>query len=48
MRQIVNINQQWAFKKQTAEIPTVIDDQWESVNLPHSWNAIDGQDGGND
>mgnify|MGYP003296616642 CR=1 FL=1 len=21
---------------------------WEAVKLPHSWNAVDGQDGGND
>jgi hypothetical protein len=21
---------------------------WETVDLPHSWNAVDGQDGGND
>ena len=21
---------------------------WYWVNLPHTWNAIDGQDGGND
>ena len=48
MRQIVNINQQWAFAKQTSEVPASIDEKWELVNLPHSWNAVDGQDGGND
>ena len=48
MRTIVNINQKWAFAKQTTQIPTTIDDKWEYVNLPHSWNAVDGQDGGND
>ena len=48
MRTIVNINQKWAFAKQTTQIPTAIDDKWEYVNLPHSWNAVDGQDGGND
>jgi beta-galactosidase len=30
------------------EIPTEIDNRWDFVNLPHCWNAIDGQDGGND
>ena len=48
MRQIVNINRKWAFTKQTTEIPAAIDSKWDFVNLPHSWNAIDGQDGGND
>ena len=48
MRQIVNINQKWAFAQQTTKIPTAIDETWNIVNLPHSWNAIDGQDGGND
>ena len=23
------------------------DSSWASVNLPHTWNATDGQDGGN-
>ena len=48
VRQIVNINSNWAFAKQISAVPAVIDEKWESVNLPHSWNAIDGQDGGND
>ena len=30
------------------DIPTQIDKRWDFVNLPHTWNAIDGQDGGND
>ena len=48
MRQIVNINAKWAFSKMATEVPTEIDSKWDFVNLPHSWNAIDGQDGGND
>ena len=48
MRQIVNINSKWAFIKQSIQLPAQIDEKWESVDLPHSWNAIDGQDGGND
>ena len=48
MRTIININNKWAFTKQTAEIPAAIDESWESVELPHSWNSVDGQDGGND
>ena len=48
MRIVTNINHNWAFAKQPAEIPVSIDSTWEVVNLPHSWNAVDGQDGGND
>ena len=39
MRQILSINSDWLFTKEGAG---------EKVNLPHSWNAIDGQDGGAD
>jgi len=48
LRQIININQKWVFTKQATQVPTQIDKKWDFVNLPHSWNAIDGQDGGND
>ncbi len=48
MRTVLNINRKWAFTKQTTAIPTAIDSKWDFVNLPHSWNALDGQDGGND
>ncbi len=47
MRQILNFNAGWVFSK-TAELPAVLPMDWESVQLPHSWNAVDGQDGGND
>ena len=23
-------------------------ENWDSINLPHCWNAVDGMDGGND
>ena len=48
MRNIVNLNSQWAFSKTAQAVPAAIDEAWETVNLPHSWNAVDGQDGGND
>ena len=48
MRQIINFNRKWAFTKQTTEIPAVMPTNWDFVNIPHSWNAIDGQDGDND
>ena len=48
MRNIININRKWAFAKGITEVPAAIPAEWNWVNLPHSWNAIDGQDGGND
>ena len=47
MRQIINVNQNWGFAKGLAELPTSLEGL-EIVSIPHSWNNIDGQDGGND
>ncbi|MBQ5865581.1 MAG: glycoside hydrolase family 2 protein [Oscillospiraceae bacterium] len=48
MRTIINFNAKWAFTKQASQIPAALPNDWNWVNLPHSWNAIDGQDGDND
>lgn len=48
MRTIININRKWAFTKMASEIPAAMPTNWDFVNIPHSWNAIDGQDGDND
>ena len=45
MREIINLNKDWSFFKNASE-PLATDG--ESIDLPHSWNATDGQDGGND
>ena len=45
MRNIVNINEGWLFTKDTTDISLR---NGETVNLPHTWNATDGLDGGND
>ncbi len=47
MRQIININGGWFFQK-TEEIPSHLPEAWEQLHLPHTWNAVDGQDGGGD
>ncbi len=41
MRTVLSLNDNWMFSKQEGEgaVP---------VTLPHTWNALDGQDGGND
>ena len=48
MRKILNINFKWAFTKQADSLPAELPKNWDIVNIPHCWNAIDGQDGGND
>lgn len=37
---MVNINKDWVF--------TGPDGSTRPVNVPHTWNSVDGQDGGND
>ncbi len=46
MRKVININNSWQFYKGVAF--DGVRESFEQVNLPHSWNAVDGQDGGND
>ena len=48
MRTILNINENWLFKKDCAAAPASLPADWEQVCVPHCWNGIDGQDGGND
>ena len=48
MRQIISLNRKWAFSKEATAVPAEISDRWNFVNLPHTWNAIDGQDGNAD
>ncbi len=48
MRTVYNFNTKWAFSKEATSVPCEVSPKWNFVNLPHSWNAIDGQDGGND
>ena len=48
MREILNINQGWYFSKGLSEAPAVFAEAGEQINLPHTWNGRDGQDGGND
>ena len=48
MRNVMNFNKKWAFTKMADAVPKTMPTRWDIVNLPHSWNAIDGQDGDND
>ena len=46
MRKIISLNNGWQFSKNSDTVAH--NDSVISVNLPHTWNATDGQDGGND
>lgn len=48
MRSVLSFNPNWAFCKDVRQIPEAMPADWETVTLPHTWNGIDGQDGGND
>ena len=48
MRTIQNINGAWFFLQDCGAVPNTIPEQAVSVDLPHTWNGLDGQDGGND
>ncbi len=48
MRTVVSLNSKWAFSKKANEVPTKVPMLWGKVDLPHTWNNDDGQDGGGD
>ena len=48
MRTVIDLDTKWFFAKGINKAPEVIPDTWYVVNLPHSWNGIDGTDGGGD
>ncbi|WP_227937737.1 glycoside hydrolase family 2 protein [Alkalihalobacillus deserti] len=48
MRKIISFNDQWKFSKKNEEkamTKAYNDENWEVVNVPHTWNAIDGANG---
>ena len=48
MRSVLHINRSWTFVKGMTEAPASLPQTGEIIDLPHTWNALDGQDGGND
>ena len=57
MRQVICWNDGWKFSLNAAKKPAepsdswiwgALSDDWEEVTLPHTWNGLDGQDGGGD
>ena len=47
MRKIINLNEGWKFIAKDAGLPETFDETrgWQTVDLPHTWNAVDGHDG---
>ena len=48
MRKKLQLNKGWSFQKGIPEGTQIIVEDALLVDLPHIWNGIDGQDGGND
>ena len=44
----LTINDNWIFVKQAEDAAKAMQAEGERISLPHTWNAEDGQDGGND
>ncbi|EOS37683.1 hypothetical protein C808_03663 [Lachnospiraceae bacterium M18-1] len=45
MRNIVNLNRDWRFIQEDAGLPEEFPLHWKQIDLPHTWNAVDGHDG---
>ena len=49
MRVIDDLNKDWLFKKNIEVTDKlIIDESFDMINVPHTYNGFDGQDGGND
>ncbi len=45
LRKIINLNKNWKFVQQNVGLPEMDPVDWRDVDLPHTWNAVDGHDG---
>ena len=49
-RQLIALDKDWRFvasDEPQGQDPGFDDRAWQAVDLPHTWNGLDGQDGGN-
>ncbi len=46
MRRLIELNENWSFVKKDESYELAVADEGEEINLPHTWNNHDGQDGG--
>jgi beta-galactosidase len=50
LRSVTSLDPAWQFNRSDvpgAQDPSFDDSAWATVDLPHTWNNLDGQDGGN-
>ena len=48
MRKVMELKDNWMFVKEAENAADAASKKGTAVSLPHTWNAVDGQDGGND
>lgn len=48
MRNVMELKDNWMFVKEAENAEDAASKKGTAVSLPHTWNAVDGQDGGND
>lgn len=48
MRNVMELKDNWVFVKEAENAEDAAAKEGTAVSLPHTWNAVDGQDGGND
>lgn len=48
MSRVVNIDEGWKFRLEGCERESLEGKEMQDIDIPHTWNGIDGQDGGND
>lgn len=42
----INLNNNWSFTKDSGTVQEIDSMKFSNVNIPHTWNGIDGQNGG--
>ena len=45
MRNIISLNENWKFIQENVGLPESYPTDWQTVSVPHTWNALDGNDG---
>ena len=48
MRNVMELKDNWMFVKEAENAADAASKKGTAISLPHTWNAVDGQDGGND
>ena len=48
MRKVMELKDNWMFVKEAENAADAASKKGTAISLPHTWNAVDGQDGGND